>query len=232
MQLVPTVFSGKKKDGDFSYMIAQEEHCRTQFIINENVLDALSDDDTPGCGTAAIRNHTWRHADTPHCGIPTGWCVSSRGFDKMGYHEKKAVMCAINRIIGLAVKYNVDKIVYSANPQKLSEIGTGTFNLPQDAIDFISVQLNLLPQKIAALQDEVKNGTVTLDEYFGKIDATESNELALIAELYDEVGTLRRKQNGFMAKKRRLEDGDDDFAQLLNPDLFPEAFAGFASSSM
>ena len=42
------------------------------------------------------------------------------------------------------------------------EIGTGTFNLPQDAIDFISVQLNLLPQKIAALQDEVKNGTAKL----------------------------------------------------------------------
>ncbi len=77
--LVPTVFSGAGKVGDFGWMIRRPEYARHFFIFNDNEHQYRCNDLTAGLGNAVIR--PYKDGNPPRAwGIPTG---DSRG----GYHR-------------------------------------------------------------------------------------------------------------------------------------------------
>jgi hypothetical protein len=57
IELVPSVFVAKDRDGDFRWMIERPEHARSLFVFNDNEgqFDHLMSAISPGGGNAAIR---------------------------------------------------------------------------------------------------------------------------------------------------------------------------------
>ena len=93
------VYRGKKKDGDFNFMIKRPEHANSVFIICENVHDMILSTENGG-GTAVLRDSTWPNSDTPRAvGIPTGWSQETGGFRVLVKEVCTLIDLAIDRVV-------------------------------------------------------------------------------------------------------------------------------------
>ena len=137
--VIPSIYSGSGKAGDFEWMLNQPEHERTLFIFNDNEeqFDAFvkgeSSGFTRGGGNAAIR--PFRKMSPPRAaGVPTG--KSGRGYSFLDEPTKAKIDQALAVIKDLLETGNYDSIVFSANETK-TDIGTGLFDVGADVRAYI-----------------------------------------------------------------------------------------------
>jgi hypothetical protein len=116
MQVIGSVFSRRGQDGDFSWMIEQDQYKDALFIFNDNEGQYKTHRDNPadpeGCapggGNAVIRPYQCR---TPprSAGIPTG-----PNYDSLTPEIKEIIDDAIAAVKYIAAREGYLRIFYSA----------------------------------------------------------------------------------------------------------------------
>lgn len=144
MKVIGSVFCGAGKDGDFSWMIRQDQYRDALFIFNDNEGQYKAHRDRPqdlageGCaaggGNAIIRPY---QCQTPPraAGIPTG-----PGYDGLTPATKQIIDEAIATIKSIAVKEGYERIIYSAANAN-GDLGTAIFHVADEVKKYIVGQL-------------------------------------------------------------------------------------------
>jgi hypothetical protein len=196
-------FVDKGMDGDFAYMVKQPEYANTLFIINENVVDAATEEEA-GAGTAVLRPLTCKYKTKPRAaGIPTGWSVISGAFEEMDYHSKKAVAISIERVF-LILQENpqIDQVIFSCHLDRANQrvdttkIGQGIFSIPSAVVNFISGRI----QEIKTSKPRYTH----LD-----LDKAEQNLLHFAYAMQKKDKKLWLLNQSITKLKRQLEGGDE-----------------------
>lgn len=154
--LLGVSFYGKNKDGDYKWMIQQPKYKNALFIICENFLDMLSDDQAGGGGTACLRPYTMRGMGEGKmyraAGIPTGWSTETQGFPCLDKHYTKlAIDLAFERLVLILEKQtDIDTVIYSCDADDHTIIGTNIFKdtIGRDVVKYISKSLHSLPGRL------------------------------------------------------------------------------------
>ncbi len=140
MQVTGLVFNGSGRDGDFKWMIGQEQYKDALFIFNDNEAQYKEHRDNPqdvagiGCmaggGNSIIRPYQCR---TPprSAGIPTGPNYSS-----LRPEVREIIDEAIEGIRRLVAQEGYSRIFYSAANAN-GELGTGIFQVGEDVKAYI-----------------------------------------------------------------------------------------------
>lgn len=156
LAVVSVSFSGKNKDGDFKWMVKQPKYKTAMFVICENFLDMISDDQLAGGGTACLRPYTMRGMGEGKvyraAGIPTGWSTETQGFPRLDKHYSKlAIDLAFERLVLILEKQtDIDTLIYSCDPDDPTLIGTNIFKdtIGNDVVKYISKSLHSIPQRL------------------------------------------------------------------------------------
>ncbi len=136
------VFNGKGKDGDFSWMIVQEQYRDVLFIFNDNEEqykahrnDALAEDGcSVGGGNAIIR--PFQCLTPPRAaGIPTG-----PNYEKLTVAVKEIIDEAITTIKNICAREHYKRVMYNASNGN-GDLGTGIFKPGDDVKRYIVDQL-------------------------------------------------------------------------------------------
>jgi hypothetical protein len=147
MRVIGLVFSRRGQDGDFGWMIEQDQYKDALFIFNDNEgqykehRDNPGDVAGPGCeaggGNAVIRPCQCR---TPPraAGIPTG-----PNYDRLTPEVKHIIDDAIAAIKRIAAKEGYKRVFYSAANAN-GELGTGIFQVGADVKSYIVNSLKSL----------------------------------------------------------------------------------------
>lgn len=130
--LVPTVFSGKGKEGDYAWMIEQDKYERHFFIYNDNQEAMLSNSLQPGGGNSVIR--PYRDSSPPRSwGIPTG--SDREGYAMLSEEAKQHIDMAVNKIVQLCSDHGYTHVHYSANSD--GSLGTAIFSPAPSVCEYI-----------------------------------------------------------------------------------------------
>jgi hypothetical protein len=144
MQIITNIYEGRKKYGDYKWMIKQPEYDDILFIFNDN--EECHDTNISGGGNAIIRKYNKYNTNLEKprsAGIPTG-TLSFGGYDELSEYVKMQIDSSIEEIKEIIQIYNYKKICYSIN--KDNTFGTGIFTVDEDVKNYIV-------QKIKTLQD-------------------------------------------------------------------------------
>lgn len=150
-------YAGKNKPGDYKWMVKQSQYARTIFIVMENFLDMLGDDQGAGGGTACLRPFTYRGTGEDEgkvraVGIPSGWSTETQGFRQLDLHySKMAIDLAVERLVLILQNIpTIDTIVYSCDTDDSSLVGTNIFkdSIGRDVVDYISRLLRSVPGRV------------------------------------------------------------------------------------
>ena len=150
-------YTGKNKPGDYKWMVKQPEYAQTIFIVMENFLDMLSDDQGAGGGTACLRPYTYRGTGEDEgkvraVGIPSGWSTETQGFRQLDLHySKMAIDLAVERLVLVLQNVpSIDTIVYSCDADDSSLVGTNIFkdSIGKDVVQYISTLLRSVPERV------------------------------------------------------------------------------------
>ena len=150
-------YTGKNKPGDYKWMVKQPQHANTIFIVMENFLDMLGDDQGAGGGTACLRPYTYRGTGEDEgkvraVGIPSGWSTETQGFRQLDLHySKMAIDLAVERLVLVLQNVpTIDTIVYSRDPDNSSLVGTNIFkdSIGKDVVQYISTLLLSVPERV------------------------------------------------------------------------------------
>ena len=130
-KVIPTVYSGMGKVGDFAWMQAQPEYTSTLFVFNDNeeqfdaFLNGKASGFTAGGGNAIAR--PWRKLDpVKSAGIPTGSLGS--GYSVLDSKTQSKIDQALQIIEELLETGIYEKLVFSAD-ETLTTLGTGIFDV-------------------------------------------------------------------------------------------------------
>lgn len=196
--VVATTFKGRKKDGDFKWMVKQPENDDALFIIAENYLDSVRDDASEGGGTACLRMLTPdRVADgvVPRAvGIPTGWSLQTRGFSQLdSLYVKTIIDLSLDRAsIVLSQHPQIKRLIYSSDAADPLLVGVGIFGdtLCPNVRKYISDQIQKLParQQNKRTLDQVRRAELRMLPFALLADA--DNTPASRAASSSAVGTL------------------------------------------
>lgn len=137
LKIIPSVYQGDGKDGDFGWMIKQEKYKDAFFIFNDNqsqyeahIKDPCGD---AGCsvggGNAVIRPYQCM-APTKAGGIPTG-----PGFSDLTAEVQLMIDQAVEEIKKGIKAGSYSEIVYSSNGH--GGLGTSIFHVPDDVKKYI-----------------------------------------------------------------------------------------------
>jgi hypothetical protein len=136
IQIIPSVFRGPRKEGDFLYMIKSGNYEDALFIFNDNEMDHR----TPkiGGGNAVIRQfNKYSRLEKPRsAGIPTG---SFGGYSKLDADAKSVIDAAINDIRELLAIHGYQRVYFSADLS--GKLGTSIFQIGDDVRDYITEQI-------------------------------------------------------------------------------------------
>jgi hypothetical protein len=139
------IFSGRGKDGDFSWMIVQEKYRDVLFVFNDNEYQYKAHRDNPqakeGCsaggGNAVIR--PFQCLIPPRAaGVPTG-----PDYQSLTPEVKKIIDEAVNTIKNVAIREHYRRIMYSAENSN-GDLGTGIFNVGEDVKNYIVGRLRAI----------------------------------------------------------------------------------------
>ena len=152
--VIPVVFVGKGKPGDYAWMRNQPGYERAYFVFNDNEEQFLShqkdpksvDGCAPGAGNAAAR--PWQCETPPRAGgVPTG-AGADGGYQALTPQVKAIIDRAIASIKADVRQYGFDKVVYSTCTKGSSpnctlddDLGTGTFHPTEDVRSYIVSKL-------------------------------------------------------------------------------------------
>lgn len=157
LAVTAVLYKGKNTPGDYKWMVKQPQYAKTIFIVMENFIDMLGDDQGAGGGTACLRPYTFRgtgedESKVRAVGIPSGWSTETQGFRQLDlYYSKMAIDLAVERLV-LIIQNNptIDTIVYSRDPDNSRLVGTNIFkdSIGKDVVDYISTLLHSVPERL------------------------------------------------------------------------------------
>ena len=203
--VLPVLFKGCKKDGDFKYMAERPEHANSVFIVTENYRDMLLSTENGG-GTAALRTKTWPTSKAPCAvGIPTGWSQETGGFVSFLPIVKTLVDLSVNRIVAhLLENPHVNKVIYSADSTDDSKIGVGIFKttLSDDVRDYISSAIHAIPRLFALA---LKKPTFPTTEQLRQQEITTPVPVFIFAEVIHERARAVRIAGEAQEKLKRVD---------------------------
>jgi len=139
-KVIPIIYNGNNKYGDFLWMINQKKYDNCLFLFNDNIEKHKTND--IGLGNACIRHFNKYNEDLKiprSAGIITG-SFRDRGFKKLNKKNKKIIDSTFDEIIQLIKKYNYEKIYFSSNKEK-NKIGINLFDVNEDVILYITKKL-------------------------------------------------------------------------------------------
>ena len=150
MEILPVVYTGSGKLGDFSWMREQEMFKNSLYIFNDNEeqFDAYIagrwDGYSIGGGNAVAR--PWRQLEPPlSAGIPTG--VNGVGYPSLTNTSKSKIDEAFLIVENLAISDKYERIVFSRDSSKMT-LGTGIFEVGAEVCDYIFNFLMSLDNRI------------------------------------------------------------------------------------
>lgn len=145
LEIIPSVFQGTKREGDFKYMIESGKYPNSLFIFNDNQENFLlfhnylqtgrgkNSACSPGGGNAIIRPYQCNIPPTS-CGIPTG----SKGIGYKNLHSAKPYIdAAFNHIKILLANGYYKYIYYSADSSDNYSLGVSIFSPSEDVKQYI-----------------------------------------------------------------------------------------------
>lgn len=150
IELVPSVFRGADREGDFKWMINRPEWQDALFVFNDNEAQfeafraGKEGGFTTGGGNAAIR--PYRRLKPPRsAGIPTGplpgGAGATDGYTSLSVHNKRVIDAAIGVIRELLASGKYKRVVYSAKDEATGELGSGIFNVAPEVKRYIVERL-------------------------------------------------------------------------------------------
>src|SRR5690242_17698949 len=140
MELVPSVFAGRGRAGDFSWMIGQSEYADALFVFNDNESQFRAHQGhapgarrcSAGGGNAVIR--PYQCEDPPRAaGIPTG---DAGGYPALDDTARTAIDDALAAIRDLVATGRYRRVIYSA-ADRSGGLGTGIFDVGDDVKRYI-----------------------------------------------------------------------------------------------
>ena len=141
--VIPVVFSGKDKYGDFNWMIKQPTYNDAIFLFNENVESFYNGYSKGGMGNAIIRPYRYT-SPIKAMPIPTGYINFNDegwkgGFRRLDKRTKQIIDDAFELIYQLIRDRKIKKVFYSAEPD--GRLGTSIFHVNEKVIDYIMLKL-------------------------------------------------------------------------------------------
>lgn len=161
VNLIPCVFEKKGEPGDFEYEIEHHFRANALYIFNDNAKDHKSG--KPGGGNAIIRKYNRYSGAKKVCaaGVSTGLSHSKGGFLHLGRKERAIIDSDLLEVRQLLATGKYSEVVYSADPNDSSLLGTGIFYVSEDVKRYIVSQL----AKVVSESDyELPRGIVALIE--------------------------------------------------------------------
>ena len=159
VEVIPVVFSGKGKPGDYAWMRSQSGYERAFFVFNDNEEQFLAHQENPngaeGCapggGNAAVR--PWQCETPPRsAGVPTGTDANG-GYQDLTPTVKAIIDRAVAVIEYRVRQYSFDAIIYSTCIKRSSlnctlddDLGTGIFAPGEDVRRYIVSRLKSVAQ--------------------------------------------------------------------------------------
>lgn len=142
VKVIGTIYEGRGKLGDFSWMVNQEEYKNSLFIFNDNIECHFRDN--AGSGNAIMRKYNrYSKLEIPRsAGIPTG-SLSKDGFTELNDEVKFIVKASIQEIKDLISKYKYDTIYFSKDKNK-DLLGTAIFEVNEDVLKYITKKIKKL----------------------------------------------------------------------------------------
>ena len=146
-EVIGSQFAGGGREGDFAWMIEQDEYADALFVFNDNEeqFRAYERDRTGGAGcsrgggNAVIR--PYRCADPPRAaGVPTG--VHGGGYGELTDAVRAVVDDAVAVIEELLASGRYARVFYSAGAD--GGLGTGIFTVADDVKAYIVDRLRAL----------------------------------------------------------------------------------------
>lgn len=149
IEIIPSKFSERGKEGDFEYMIKRDMNLSqdplTLYIYNDNTESYYSRGYRKGAGNAVIRHYNKFNPAFSRpfsAGIPTG-SLENGGFQELGKTEIDVINGAVSIIKSIIKDYNIKKIYYSTNDN--SEIlGNSLFDVNNDVLFYITNKIKKL----------------------------------------------------------------------------------------
>jgi hypothetical protein len=157
--VIPVVFLGKGKSGDYTWMRKQAGYERTYFVFNDNEVQFLAHQNDPtsvaGCGAgggnAGVR--PWQCEQPPRAGgVPTGTGADS-GYQALTPQVKAIIDQAVTAIKADVERHGFDRVVYSSCVKGSSpnctlddDLGTGIFHPSEEVRSYIVSKLKNIAQ--------------------------------------------------------------------------------------
>jgi hypothetical protein len=142
--VIGSIYEGRGRDGDFTWMIEQRDYADALFVFNDNEeqfrAHRQDPDDPRGCvrggGNAAIRPYQCVEP-VRAAGIPTG--VNRRGYQQLSDSVREVIDEAVAGIRGLLASGLYVRTFYSADAT--GNLGSGIFVIGDDVKTYIVEQL-------------------------------------------------------------------------------------------
>lgn len=130
IELVPSVFVGRGRPGDFQWEIEVHYRHRALYVFNDNVEDHRSW--LPGGGNAVIRPYNRYNTlglEIVAAGVSTGRSSSQGGFGMLTDEVRRFIDDDLSEIGDMLTTGQYKQVVYSAHPDDPNIIGTGIFEV-------------------------------------------------------------------------------------------------------
>ena len=143
-----SIFAGAGKDGDFKWMMSQDQYKKTFFVFNDNeeqfdayqamvspvkAIDKANTGCQAGSGNAAIRPQQCEDPANA-AGVPTG--KDRKGYEKLDDAVKDKVKKAIAWIRESVAAGDFDTVVFS-QARNAATLGSGTYQVAKEVRDYI-----------------------------------------------------------------------------------------------
>ena len=199
MKVTGVSFFKPDEYGDFKWMAKRDEFNHVLFLFNENFVDSQNPDAPSGAGSAVIRPLTHRVQEWPRAaGVPTGWSVSSGGYDELNKFVRLAIDNSIERTKRiLHDDPSLTEVMFSCDASSPNVIGSRIFRIDDEVVQYIS-------DKLQELQDYDRE---TVPKAHNVIDANEG-VLMIHAKLHQRVAQLENELRTANAKKRPADFGN------------------------
>ena len=142
-EVIGIQFAKKNQDGDFGWMIKQDQYKNSLFIFNDDT-ESINTYQRGG-GNACVRPYNSNNPNNTvpkSAGIPTGSRKLKSGFKEFDIDTKGIVDEAIQKIKYLIEEYSYESIYYSA--KKSGKLGTNIFAPCEEVISYITQEIKSL----------------------------------------------------------------------------------------
>jgi hypothetical protein len=147
--VIPTVFTGTGKFGDWAWMREQAFWAHTLFVFNDNEeqFDAFvagsASGFSQGAGNAIAR--PWRRLNPPmSAGVPTG--KNGIGYQHFDAGTKEKIDQSLTVIYDQLKTFYYDSLALSSN-DNWTTLGSSTFEVDEQVLQYIFDRLNQTPEE-------------------------------------------------------------------------------------